>query len=579
MEYDFSGYATKNDLKCTDGRTIRKDAFKANDGEKVPLVWQHGHKEPSNVLGHAILENREDGVYVYGKFNNTDNGKHGKEMVHHGDVKALSIYANNLVQRGSDVVHGIIREVSLVLTGANPGAFIDNVILAHSDGSVSELEDEAIISTGEQPVDPSDKKEIEHADSSDSDETVGDIFNTFTDKQKDVVYAMIADVAGKAVPPESVEHSDENNEELEHSEEEGENLMKKNLFDQSAGDEKPQPHLTHEQFSTILATAQRVGSFREAFLAHAGTYGIDNIDYLFPDAQSLTSEPTFIKRRTEWVDEVLSGAKHSPFSRIKCVHADLTPAEARARGYVTGALKVEEVIALLKRFVTPVTIYKKQKLDRDDILDITEMNVVAWLKNEMRLMLDEEIARAVLISDGRLVSDPDKIPETNVIPIWTDSSVYVHNATLALNTTTAGVIDGIITARKEYKGSGNPTMFIGGTYLTAMLLLKDSTGRYIYNTVADIAAKFRVKNIVEVPLMDSLERDNADQDTVDLVCIMVNMNDYTIGADKGGAVTMFDDFDIDYNQQKYLLETRLSGMLTIPSSAVVVELITAEFAG
>lgn len=570
MTYDFSGYATKNDLRCTDGRIIRKDAFKANDKERVPLVWQHGHKEPSNVLGHAILENREDGVYVYGSFNDTEAGKNSKALVHHGDIRALSIYANNLVQKGADVVHGVIREVSLVMTGANPGAFIDNVIVVHSDGSDSELEDEAVIYTGlELEFEP-----VKHADDAPSGETVGDVFDSLSEKQKNVVYAMIAQiVSGESGDVKmGVEDSDDD---LTHSEDDGgTNLMKRNVFDGT--EEKPRQTLTHEQFATILASAQKTGSFRDAFLAHAVTYGINDIDILFPDAQTLRTSPDFIKRETEWVLDVLGGAHHSPFSRIKSMAADITVETARALGYVTGAVKKDEVFGLLSRVTTPTTIYKKQKLDRDDIIDITDMDVVAWLKMEMRVMLDEELARAVLIGDGRDIASADKISPTSIRPIWTDDDMYSHHITLALNSTTTQIIDEIVRARKFYKGSGNPTLFISTDILTDMLLLRSTADdRRLYPSMNELMAALRVSKIVEVPQFENLTR-TVTLDTVQLIAIMVNMKDYTLGADKGGQVNMFDDFDIDYNQYKYLLETRVSGTLTKPKSAVVIELTTVD---
>jgi hypothetical protein len=566
MTYDFSGYATRNDLKCTDGRVIRKDAFKANDGERVPLVWQHGHKEPSNVLGHAILENREDGVYAYGVFNDTEAGKNTKILVQHGDIKALSIYANKLVQKGADVVHGVIREVSLVMTGANPGAFIDNVVVVHADGSDMEPEDEAVIYTGlELTLEPVKHEEAEE----DSGETVEDVFNTLSEKQKNVVYAMIAQI----VADDSVKMEDDSSDEdLTHSDEEGENLMKNNVFDGSS--DKPRASLTHEQFKTILADAQKLGSFKEAFLMHAGTYGIDNIDYLFPDAKAVRPTPDMIKRETDWVADVIGAAHHSPFSRIKSLAADITVETARALGYVTGNLKKEEVFGLLRRITTPTTVYKKQKLDRDDIVDITDMDVVAWLKAEMRVMLDEELARAVLISDGRDVASEDKINEANIRPIWTDDDMYAHHITMDLGSTTLDIIDEIVRARKYYKGSGNPTLFISTDLLTDMLLVRSTADdRRLYPTINELMSALRVSKIVEVPQFEDLTR-TVELDTVQLLAIMVNMKDYTLGADKGGAVNFFDDFDIDYNQYKYLLETRVSGALTKPKSAVVIEVTT-----
>jgi len=578
MTYDFSGYATKNNLKCTDGRVIIKDAFKANDGEKVPLVWQHGHKEPSNVLGHAMLENREDGVYAFGIFNDTDAGKNAKALVKHGDIKALSIYANQLVQKGSSVVHGVIREVSLVLTGANPGAFIDNVVIVHADGSDSEMDDEAVIYTGLE-LSLGDVKHEDGASESDGSETVGDVFNSLSEKQKNVVYAMIAAVVSGKETDEDVKMEDEEKEEdLKHSDDGGDNLMKKNVFDGS-DEVQPRKTLTHDQFATIVATAQKIGSFREAFLQHADSYGINDIEFLFPDAKAVRPTPDMIKRETDWVDDVLNGAHHSPFSRIKSLAADITADEARAKGYVTGALKKEEVIGLLRRFTTPTTIYKKQKLDRDDIVDITDMDVVAWLKAEMRVMLNEELARAVLIGDGRDSEDEDKINELNIRPIWTDEDLYAHHIKLDTGTTALQFIDEVVRARKFYKGSGNPTLFTSTDMLTDMLLLR-STGdeRRLYPTQNELMSAMRVSKIVEVPQMEELSREVGEvgsEETVNLLGILVNMRDYTLGADKGGAINMFDDFDIDYNQYKYLLETRVSGALTKPKSAVVLEVTVA----
>lgn len=569
-KYNFSGYATKNNLKCSDGRTIRKDAFKANDGERVPLVWQHGHKEPSNVLGHAVLENREDGVYAYGMFNSTEAGKTAATLVEHGDIKALSIYANSLVQKGSDVIHGVIREVSLVLSGANPGALIDNLVVVHADGSDTEVEDEAVIYTG---LEISLKEQIKHEDPKPNEggETVGEIFESMSDKQKNVVYAMIAEVldAGGDMEQSGVKMEEEN---LEHSNDGGNKLMKKNVFD-SNGEPVEAIHLTPEQFQAIVTDAQKSGSFREAFLAHAGTYGIDNIGVLFPDAKAVTSEPDMIMREMAWVASVLGGTRHSPFSRIKSATADITVESARALGYVTGALKKEEVFALLSRTTTPTTIYKKQKLDRDDIVDITDLNVVSWLKAEMRIMLNEELARAILISDGRDVSSEDKIPEDKIRPIYKDADMYVHRVRVLSDAEVEDIIDDIIRAREFYKGSGSPTLFVTTSFLTDMLLLKDTLGHRIYRTEQELAAALRVSSIVEVPLMTGVEREVTEPApaTLLLKAIIVNLKDYTLGADKGGEINMFDDFDIDYNQYKYLLETRVSGALVKPKSAIILE--------
>jgi hypothetical protein len=572
-KYDFSGYATKNGLKCSDGRTILKDAFKHQDAQVVPLVWQHLHNEPSNVLGHAILENRSDGVYTYGKFNDTEAGKNAKELVVHGDIKFLSIYANELKQKGKDVLHGMIREVSLVLAGANPGALIDNVNIVHGDGTSTEVDDEAVIYTGLELThggefkpdekDNSDKNALEH----DKDKTVQDVFNTLNEEQKNVVYALIAHAIAEG--EEYVEHSNFSNK--------GGSTVKKNVFDKEDKQEDKKT-LSHSQIQAIFADAQKCGSFKEAFLAHVATYGIENIDYLFPDAKTVTPSPELIKRDTEWVAGVISGTKHTPFSRIKSLAADLTADAARAKGYVKGSLKKEEVISLLKRITTPTTVYKKQKLDRDDIIDITDLDVVAWLKAEMRLMLDEELARAILVGDGRDAEDDDKINETNIRPIYTDDDLYAHHVILESDLDAEEIIDAILLARKNYKGSGSPALYTDTDTLMDMLLVKDTLGHRIYKTTTELAAALSVSKIIEVPVMEDLTRTitiDEEETTVALKGIIVNLSDYVMGADKGGAISMFDDFDIDYNQYKYLIETRCSGALIRPKSALVIEQIVA----
>ena len=552
MKFDFSGYATKNDLKCADGRIIRRNAFKDNDGQTVPLVWQHLHNSPDNVLGHALLENRDDGVYAYCKLNDTPAGKNAKLLVQHGDITSLSIFANNLVQKGSDVVHGVIREVSLVLSGANPGALIDNLSIAHSDGSYTESEEEAIIYTGLEIT----TDEIEHADKNQNDsKTVQEIFDSLTEEQKNVVYAMLAQVI-----EDNIEHSDEDEDDiLEHSNNKGGNNMKRNVFDQDLNAEHPQT-LSHDQIKAIVDDAVRYGSFRESFLAHAQEYGIENIDFLFPDAKLVNNQPELIKRDTSWVNAVLGGVKKTPFSRIKSVAADITADEARAKGYIKGNQKLEEVFPLLKRVTTPTTIYKKQKLDRDDIIDITDLDVVAWMKQEMRMMLDEEIARAILIGDGRQITDPDKINEENIRPIAHDVDLYSHKVKVAPNISGATLIETMIRNRKHYKGSGTPTLYTTNQILIDLLLVKDKIGRRLYNSKAELASALLVKDIVEVEVMETMPN---------LLGIFVNLNDYTLGADKGGQISMFDDFDIDFNQYKYLMETRISGALTKPKSALV----------
>ena len=562
-KFDFSGWATKANLKCSDGRTIMKDAFKDNDGKSVPLVWNHQHNDPTNVLGHALLQNRDEGVYAYCTFNDSEAGKTGKLLVQHGDVCALSIWANQLKQNLNNVVHGNIREVSLVLAGANPGAFIDSIIM-HGE----ESDEDAIIYTGEDIVlshsNESEDKKMDETDKNvetNKEETVADVFNTLSEKQKNVVYAII----GQAL---------EEGEESDNEESEGGNEMKHNVFDQT--EEKKNDVISHDAMNAIISDGKRFGSLKESFLAHADEYGIKQIDYLFPEAESLNNPPEFIKRETDWVSKVMNGVHRTPFSRIKSSFADITADEARAKGYIKGNLKKEEVFTLLKRSTTPTTIYKKQKLDRDDIIDITDFDVVAWLKSEMRMMLNEEIARAILIGDGRLSSSDDKINEQNIRPIASDAELYsvrvpVHVAASATTDDKAkAMIRAAVKARKEYKGSGNPTFFTTEDWLTDALLLEDTMGHRLYKNESDVAAAMRVSNIVTVPVMEGAKGPNGG----DLIGIIVNLNDYNVGADKGGAINMFDDFDIDYNQQKYLIETRCSGALTKPYSALVLELAT-----
>lgn len=562
-KFDFSGWATKANLKCSDGRTIMKDAFKDNDGKSVPLVWNHQHNDPTNVLGHALLQNRDEGVYAYCTFNDSEAGKTGKLLVQHGDVCALSIWANQLKQNLNNVVHGNIREVSLVLAGANPGAFIDSIIM-HGE----ESDEDAIIYTGEDIVlshsNESEDKKMDETDKNvetNKEETVADVFNTLSEKQKNVVYAII----GQAL---------EEGEESDNEESEGGNEMKHNVFDQT--EEKKNDVLSHDAMNAIISDGKRFGSLKESFLAHADEYGIKQIDYLFPEAESLNNPPEFIKRETDWVSKVMNGVHRTPFSRIKSSFADITADEARAKGYIKGNLKKEEVFTLLKRSTTPTTIYKKQKLDRDDIIDITDFDVVAWLKSEMRMMLNEEIARAILIGDGRLSSSDDKINEQNIRPIASDAELYSVRVpvNVAASATTddkaKAMIRAAVKARKEYKGSGNPTFFTTEDWLTDALLLEDTMGHRLYKNESDVAAAMRVSNIVTVPVMEGVKGPNGG----DLIGIIVNLNDYNVGADKGGAINMFDDFDIDYNQQKYLIETRCSGALTKPYSALVLELAT-----
>ena len=567
MNYDFSGWATRNNIKCSDGRTILRDAFKHNDGQTVPLVWNHQHNESANVLGHAVLENREEGVYAYCTFNDTEAGQNAKLLVEHGDVTALSIYANKLKQNGGNVMHGTIREVSLVLAGANPGAFIDNVIRHGED-----CEDEAVIYTGEELV-------LQHADDQNNnkgdaemdnkgEKTIQDVFDTLTEEQKNVVYALI----GQALEDQSMAQSGLDDDYLEFG---GDEEMKHNVFE--GRETEKENVLSHDAMETIFKDAKRYGSLKESFLAHANDYGIKDIEWLFPDAKNVNMPPDFIKRDDSYVQKVMRGVHHVPFSRIKSMHANITADEARAKGYIKGNRKKEEVFTLLKRTTVPTTIYKKQKLDRDDVVDITDFDVVAWLKMEMRMMLDEEIARAILVGDGRLSDSDDKINEQCIRPIASDDDLYCVKAKVSVGAAATedevakAFIKTVIKSRKEYKGSGSPTLFTTEDVLTNCLLLEDKNGRIIYDTVDKLATALRVKEIVTVEVMEGAKTKIESQEKP-LMALMVNLVDYYVGADKGGAVNMFDDFDIDYNQQKYLMETRCSGALVKPYSAVAVAL-------
>lgn len=579
MKYDFSGWATKNNIRCSDGRTILKDAFKQHDGQTVPLVWNHQHNESANVLGHAVLENRDEGVYAYCTFNDTEAGKNAKLLVEHGDVTALSIYANQLKQKGSNVMHGTIREVSLVLAGANPGAFIDSVI-RHGEF----CEDEAVIYTGEEltlqhaddPSDKADEKDKKGDDEVDNNEkTIKDVVDSMSEEQKNVLYALVGQaLEGKEMAQSAIEENENNIEE-----DGGEQEMKHNVFEGKETENKDV--LSHDAMETILKDAKRYGSLKESFLAHAESYGIKDIEWLFPDAKNVNMPPDFIKRDDSYVQKVMRGVHHVPFSRIKSMHANITADEARAKGYIKGKRKKEEVFTLLKRTTSPTTIYKKQKLDRDDVVDITDFDVVAWLKMEMRMMLDEEIARAILVGDGRLSDSDDKINEQCIRPISTDDDLYCVKAPVAVAAAATeddiakAFIKTVIKSRKEYKGSGSPTLFTTEDVITNCLLLEDKNGRVIYDTVDKLATALRVKEIVAVEVMEGAK---TKVETVEkpLMAIMVNLVDYYVGADKGGAVNMFDDFDIDYNQQKYLMETRCSGALVKPYSAVAVALNKAE---
>ena len=556
---DFSGYATRVGLKCADGRTILRDAFKECDGAKVPLVWNHQHNSVSNVLGHALLENRKDGVYAYGYFNDSEEGEGAKKRVVNGDVVALSIYANQLKQNHGDVLHGVIREVSLVLAGANPGAFIDSVMAHGEDGegeawiygdekqTAIELyhasDDEEEAEEKKMPEEPKEK-----AENPGDKKTVKEIFDSLTEEQKKVVYFLIQQ-ATKGGNGDSEDNAPKEGEEVKHNAFEGNN---------APGEDQ---ELMHSAMQAILGDAKRFGSLKESFLQHAQEYGIENIDYLFPDARTVESRPEFIKRDTDWVQKVMSGVHHVPFTRIKSVFANITEDEARAKGYIKGKFKKEEVFPLLKRTTSPTTVYKKQKLDRDDVTDIVDFDVVAWLKTEMRMMLDEELARAYLIGDGRSTSDDDKIDESCIRPIAKMEDLF--NVKIEVDPGASdeedlprNFIRAAIKNRKLYKGSGNPSLYCQEDLLCDMLLLEDKMGRTLFESEEQLAKKLRVKEIVPIPIM------------TDVLGIIVNLKDYSVGADKGGAVNMFDDFDIDYNQMKYLIETRCCGSLTHPFSAM-----------
>lgn len=588
--YDFSGWATRNDIRCSDGRTIRKNAFKAQDGMTVPLVWNHNHNEPEFVMGHALLENRDQGVYAYCSFNNTERGREGKELVMHGDISALSIYANQLKQNGGDVIHGAIREVSLVLAGANPGAYIEDII-AHSDKSSDEGYEARIFNPdqdfeiihsnesnnalkhaveNEEELKPEAKNVESKKEDSKMDEnenkqgdgkTVKEIFDSLTEEQKTVVYAII----GQAV--ENAKDGDADDNDMEDG------TVKHNAF-YNEDDNQNENYISHADILDAIKDAKKVGSMKESFLQH----GITNVENFFPEVQAVSKTPEVIDRETSWVTKVMNGVKHTPFSRIKSMAANVTADEARAKGYVKGNKKVEEVITALKRTTTPTTIYKLQKMDRDDIIDITDFDVVAWLKQEMRGKLDEEAARAILIGDGRDASSDDKIPETNIRPILGDNSTYTIAKIIERPKDADDIayakylIKQIIKARKDYKGSGNPTFFTTEDILTNMLLIEDTNGRVIYDSEEKLKTALRVKDIVTVEVMENHVRtDDAKAYDYTLNGILVNLQDYNVGADKGGAVNMFDDFDIDYNKYTYLIETRFSGALVKPFSAITFE--------
>ena len=614
--YDFSGWATVNDMLCADGRTIKHNAFKDNHGKTVPLVWNHDHNDPGKVLGHALLENRDEGVYAYCSLNDSDAAKDARILVKHGDVESLSIYANHLKQIGGDVYHGDIKEVSLVLAGANPGALIEDIDLMHSadgddleariyngedilshadyedeeddydDADDSEEEADDDLDESEDEADDS-EEDIEHAD-------LGAVFDTLTDTQKEAVYALVGQISEDEA---GLQHADSDEgeddmaegsektigeifDELTDEQKEAVYAIVGQIADEQGGEEEEMKHnifdademesenvLSHSDMEAIMADGVNYGSLKKSALAH----GFENIDYLFPDYQSIENTPAMIMRDMDWVTKLMNGTHHTPFSKLKSIGADLTADEARAKGYVKGKLKKEQVVKLLKRTTGPTTVYKKQKMDRDDVIDITDFDVVAWLKAEMRIMLNEEIARAVLIGDGRDITDEDKIDEEKIRPIAKDEDLYTIKSIVEGDDTTTiskNVIRAAVKARKDYKGSGNPTFYASNSVITDLSLMEDSIGRRLYTTDAELAAALRVKDIVEVPIMEDATITLAGVE-YDILGVIVNPSDYNIGADKGGAVSMFDDFDIDYNKQIYLIETRLSGALIKPYSAIV----------
>lgn len=568
-KYDFSGWATRNDIRCSDGRTIRKGAFAEQDGTTVPLVWNHNHVDADNVLGHAILENRDQGVYAYCFFNDTKQGNNAKELVTHGDICSLSIFANQLKQNGGDVIHGAIREVSLVLAGANPGAKIEN-IMAHGDNS----EEEAIIYNDSDEINLAHSEEKEKMEEENKEKTVKDVIDSMTEEQRNVMYALI----GEAIESTKGElDDDQSNEE--------ENKMKHNAFENEDQNKKEENEtLSHSEFMEIVSEAKRKGSMKDAFLEHNITeipylaHSITNVGNLFPEAKAVSRVPEVVDRDQTWVGNVMASVKHTPFSRVKSFYANITADEARAKGYVKGAKKVEEVITALKRTTDPQTVYKLQKMDRDDIIDITDFDVVAWLKGEMRGKLDEEIARAILIGDGRSASSADKVDPLKIRPVYQDDTTYTIKRIL---TRASGADDSafakafikdVVKSRKEYKGSGNPTLYTTEDMLTSMLLIEDTTGRVIYDTIEKLKTALRVRDIVTVPVMENVGReDTSAHKKWNLLGVLVNLSDYNVGADKGGSVNMFDDFDINYNKYEYLIETRCSGALVKPYSAITFE--------
>lgn len=593
-DYDFGGWATKNNIKCSDGRTILKDAFKQNDGQKVPLVWNHQHNDPSEVLGHALLENREEGVYAYCKFNDTESGQTAKSLVANGDVDKLSIYANKLKTHMNNVMHGCIREVSLVLAGANPGAFIDTVI---SHGEDAEAEEEGIIYTdehietiehsddesnkkGETDMEDENKKVDEKKKDENDEKTIQEVFETLNEEQKNAVYAIVGQALEHSDDSEdySEDDSEDNDSEdnSENNDDKGEEDMKHNVFDNDKNSDEVLQH--SEILADALKDAKKYGSLRESVIEHAAINNITDIGKLFPDATALNREPLIIEKDQTWVGKVMGAIKHTPFSRVRVTFGRMTEPQARAKGYIKGNKKVNIQMAALNRITSPTTVYIKNEIDRDDVIDITDFDVVAWQKREMRKELDKELALAALLSDGRDVSDQNKINEQNIIPIVKDVDMFTIKYTITEgrdynqsgnshsenDSFTKGIIRGAVRSRKEYKGSGTPTFFTTEDYLTDMLLIEDQNGRRIYESVAQLALALRVKEIVTIPEMEQ-------EAYADIVGVIVNMADYTMGADKGGSINMFDDFDIDYNQMKYLMETRCSGALTVPYSAIVLK--------
>ena len=603
-DYDFGGWATKNNIKCSDGRTILKDAFKQNDGQKVPLVWNHQHNDPSEVLGHALLENREEGVYAYCKFNNTESGQTAKSLVTNGDVDKLSIYANRLKTHMNNVMHGCIREVSLVLAGANPGAFIDTVI---SHGEDAEAEEEGIIYTdehietiehsddesdkkGETDMEDENKKVDEEKKDENNEKTIQEVFETLNEEQKNAVYAIVGQALEHSDDSEDDSEDDSKDESEDDSEnkdndsednsennnDEGEEDMKHNVFDNDKNNDEVLQH--SEILASAIQDAKKYGSLKESVIEHAAINNITDIGKLFPDATALNKEPIMIEKDQTWVGKIMNAIKHTPFSRVKVTMGKMTEPQARAKGYIKGNKKTNIQMAALNRIVTPTTVYIKNEIDRDDVIDITDFDVVAWQKREMRKELDKELALAALLGDGRDISDNDKINEQNIIPIIKDVDTFTikytitegvdykqaNNSASNNDSFTKGIIRAAIRSRKEYKGSGSPTFFTTEDYLTDMLLIEDQNGRRIYESLAQLALALRVKEIVTIPEMEQ-------EAYKDIVGVIVNMADYTMGADKGGSVNMFDDFDIDYNQMKYLMETRCSGALTVPYSAIVLK--------